>query len=531
MCGTINENSNNEGMKTLDSEHQDAFEREYREATEKTKKKKKHWCVLLPLIAVVLLLLGTAAGMLWHTYQHGLKMQLLGDAQIIQEYRETFRDPGATADFDGFFYDEPSVPVKIDGTVDTGKLGAHKLTYTSEYPLDLYFFTLTCKTSQTRTVVVVDTEAPTIELFTDPDYFTLPGGTYVEEGFKAIDNHDGDITAAVVRAETKEQVTYRVTDSSGNVTEVTRSIEYSDPIPPELTLKGASVIMLRCGKTYAEPGFAALDNCDGDITQNVTVSGAVDGNRTGTYVIEYSVQDNAGNTTTVSRKVIVDYVNQVPGLPRMPDQTPVEPNGRVVYLTFDDGPTYYTKHLLDVLDKYDVKATFFVVYANNADTLKRMDAAGHTVGMHSNTHDYGLIYSSEEAYFADLYAVQDKIEAAIGYKPTILRFPGGSSNTVSRSYCKGIMTTLTQRVKELGFRYFDWNGDSCDVSGAKNSQEVYYNVAWGMSYTKNCIMLQHDIVGFSVYAVEDIVKWGLLNGYTFQPLTMDSPVCEFKVAN
>ena len=515
----------------MDSEHQDAMDREYREAMEITRKKKKRWWIWLTVFALVLLALGTAAGMLWHTWQYGLQMQLLGDARIVQEYKEDFIDPGASASFDGFFCDARPVSVEIHGTVNTGKLGTHRLTYTAEYQLDLYIFSLTCRASLVRDVVVVDTKAPEIILAVDPDYFTLPGGTYVEEGFAAVDNHDGDITGAVVRTETKEQVTYRVTDASGNTTEVTRTIEYSDPIAPELTLKGADLVMLRRGYTYTEPGFAAQDNCDGDITHKVTVTGAVDCNRTGTYVLEYSVEDAAGNTATATRKVIVDSVKQVPGLPGMPAQTPVEPNGRTVYLTFDDGPSAYTKKLLDVLDKYDVKATFFVVYANNVKTLQRMDAAGHTVALHSNTHNYRQIYSSEEGYYADLYEVQSKVEAAIGYKPTIIRFPGGSSNTVSRSYCKGIMTTLTQSVKEQGFRYFDWNVDSGDVSTAKTAQDVYYNVTTGMSYTRNAVVLQHDIIEFSVDAVEDIIKWGLINGYTFEVLTMDSPTCEFRVAN
>ena len=515
----------------MDAEHQEDLDREYRETLEKTKKKVRRRNAILLITAVVLLAMCAAAGMLWHTWHHGLKLQLLGDEKIVQEFKEDFTDPGAAAIFDGFFYDEPSVPVGVEGTVDTEKLGVHKLTYTTEYALDFYFFTLTCTASQTREVVVVDTQAPEIHLTVDPDYFTLPGRPYQEEGFSAVDNHDGDITGAVIRTEEEGQVIYRVADSSGNVTEVTRRIEYSDPIPPELALKGAPVVMLRLGNTYTEPGFVAQDNCDGDISQNVTVNGTVDGNRAGTYVIEYSVRDAAGNAATATRKVIVDYVKQVPGRPPMPNQTPVEPNGHTVYLTFDDGPSYYTKHLLDVLDKYDVKATFFVVNAGNSDTLKRMDAAGHTVGLHSDTHDYGLIYSSEEAYFADLYAVQSKVEAAIGYKPMILRFPGGSSNSVSATYCTGIMTALTQKVKELGFRYFDWNGDSRDVDGATSAEDVYINVTWGMQYTKDCIMLQHDIIGFSIDAVEDIVKWGLLNGFTFKPLTMDSPVCEFQVRN
>ena len=415
-------------------------------------KKRKRLCIVLVIVAVVLLLLGAAAWMLGQTYQNGLQLQLVGDAQITQEYQESFEDPGALANFDGFFHDEPSVPVMVKGTVNTDKLGEYALTYSSEYVLDLWIFTLTCQVSQTRTVVVVDTKAPEIELFTDPDYFTLPGGTYVEEGFIATDNHDGDITDAVVRTQTDEQVTYQVTDSSGNTAQVTRPIVYSDPIAPELTLKGQPLILLRRGKTYREPGFTALDNCDGDITDKVMVNGTVDGSKDGTYVLEYSVQDASGNITTISRTVIVAQVKQVSGLPAMPDQTPDEPNGHTVYLTFDDGPTVYTDKLLDVLDKYNVKVTFFVVYGNRVEQLQRMDAAGHTIGVHSNTHEYHEIYSSVENFFADFNAVSDKIEAAVGYRPTILRFPGGSSNTVSRRYCRGIMTALTQKVKEMGYR-------------------------------------------------------------------------------
>ena len=511
----------------MDAEHRENLNEQ---PVQKPKKKKRLWIVLL-IVAMVLLLLGVAAGLLVSTYQNGLQMQLLGDAKITQEYKEPFQDPGATTSFDGYFYDLWPVPVTVEGSVDTNKLGAYTLTYSSEFELDLWLFSLTCQVSKTREVLVVDTQAPEIELFTNPDYFTLPGGTYEEEGYAATDNHDGDITGAVVRTQTQEQVTYTVTDASGNTTEVTRPIVYSDPIAPELTLKGQPLILLRRGKTYREPGFEAMDNCDGDITDKVVVNGTVDGSKDGTYVLEYSVQDASGNITTATRTVIVAYVKQVSGLPSMPSQTPDEPNGHTVYLTFDDGPTVYTDKLLDVLDKYGVKVTFFVVYGNRVEQLQRMDAAGHAIGIHSNTHDYHVIYASEKNFFEDFNAISDKVEAAVGYRPTILRFPGGSSNTVSRRYCTGIMTALTKKVKEMGLRYFDWNGDSRDVSDAKSAAEVYSNVTHGMYYVKDCIMLQHDIIGFSVNAVEDIVKWGLVNGYTFAPLTMDSPVCEFKVAN
>ena len=511
----------------MDAENQKAIGNK---PIKKPKKKKWLWILLLTLV-VLLALLGTAAAMLHHTYQYGLTIELLGDAQITQEYQEPFHDPGATTSFDGFFYDQWPVPVTVEGTVNTQQLGTYRLTYVSEFELDLCLFSLTCHTSISRDVTVVDTKAPEIQLVTNPDYFTLPGGTYEEEGFIAIDNHDGDITALVVRTETADQVTYTVTDASGNTTQVTRAIEYTDPIAPELTLNGQSLILVRLGKTYREPGFTALDNSDGDITDKVVVSGTVNSAEAGTYVLEYTVQDNFGNVTTVTRTVIVESVKQVSGLPTMPDQTPDDPNGHTVYLTFDDGPTIYTDKLLDVLDKYNVKVTFFVVNGDRVEQLQRIDAAGHAIGMHSDTHTYRKIYSSVANYFKDLTAIEDKIEAAVGYRPTILRFPGGSSNTISRNYCPGIMTAVTKQVKQKGYRYFDWNADSRDVAGAKTAEAVYHNVARGMYNNKDCIMLQHDIISHSVDAVEDIVKWGLINGYTFKALDMESPVCEFKVAN
>lgn len=498
-------------------------------SVKKPKKKNRLWIVLL-IVAVVLALLCAAAGMLAYTYRNGLQIELLGDAQITQEYQEPFKDPGATTSFDGFFYDLWPVPVTVEGEVNTEKLGTYTLTYSSEYVLDLWLFTLTCQTSITRDVAVVDTKAPEIQLLTDPDYFTLPGREYQEEGFVATDNHDGDITNLVVRTQDQDKVTYTVTDASGNTAEVVRTIEYSDPIPPELKLKGSSVIMLRRGKTYREPGFEAMDNCDGDITDRVVVNGTVDGNRTGTYVLEYSVKDNYGNVTTLTRTVFVDYVKQVSGLPAMPDQTPDEPNGHTVYLTFDDGPTVYTDKLLDVLDKYGVKVTFFVVYGNRVEQLQRMDAAGHTIGIHSNTHEYSEIYSSVDNFFKDFDAISDKVEAAVGYRPTILRFPGGSSNTVSR-FNPGIMSRLANEVVEKGYRYFDWNVSSGDAGGATTSQKVYENVIDGIKGRNVAVVLQHDTKGFSVDAVEEIIIWGLENGYTFLPLGSTSPTAAHGLNN
>ena len=100
-------------------------------------------------------------------------------------------------------------------------------------------------------------------------------------------------------------MTYKVTDSSGNTAEVTRTIEYTDPIAPEVTLLGAPHIMIQLNKPYEEAGYTATDNCDGDLTQQVVVSGEVDTGKEGIYTITYSVQDAFGNTGTAQRTIFV----------------------------------------------------------------------------------------------------------------------------------------------------------------------------------------------------------------------------------
>ena len=184
-----------------------------------------------------------------------------------------------------------------------------------------------------------------------------------------------------------------------------------------------------------------------------------------------------------------------------------------------------------ILEKYNVKATFFVVGTSRLDYLDDIAEAGHAIGVHTNTHVFKDIYASEEAFFKDFYALYNKTFDLTGIKTDICRFPGGSSNTTSRKYCVGIMTKLTQAVEEKGFAYFDWNVDSNDAGGAKTAEEVYQNVISGIGNKKAAVVLQHDIWEYSVDAVEKIIQWGLANGYTFLPLDHDSPGAHHPVNN
>ena len=190
--------------------------------------------------------------------------------------------------------------------------------------------------------------------------------------------------------------------------------------------------------------------------------------------------------------------------------------GKVIYLTFDDGPSIYTEDILNTLDKYNVKATFFVTCSGSLDKYaKKIIEKGHTLGLHTCTHRYNTIYSSEGNYFNDLNSISNKVEELTGYKSKYIRFPGGSSNTISR-FNKGIMTRLTQKVTEDGYKYYDWNIDSGDAAGA-DKEGVYNNVISALknhNYSTNMVLM-HDIKVSTKDALDSIIKDALDMGYTF----------------
>ena len=130
---------------------------------------------------------------------------------------------------------------------------------------------------------------------------------------------------------------------------------------------------------------------------------------------------------------------------------PVEtviPEEKTIYLTFDDGPSAYTGQLLDVLARSGVKATFFVTNLNPEyqDLIGRAFREGHAIGVHTSSHNYAQIYQSKEAFYRDFLGMQEIIYEQTGSYTRLFRFPGGSSNTVSRNYCYGIMTQLAKSM-------------------------------------------------------------------------------------
>ncbi len=486
---------------------------------------------LFPILFICLLIpVFVAAGIeAWHIHQDpgSLSLTLNGQQELILEYGQLYQEPGAQARHTKGSK-ETDVPVEISGTVDVRRLGSYLVQYTAK----------TDKLERTdyRQVRIVDTVAPVITLTANPDAYTLPGQPYQEEGFYASDNYDGDITKQVRWVEHDGIVTYTVTDASGNTATAERTIRYYDPALPELRLQGGQTAFIMAGDAYAEPGYTASDKYDGDMTAAVSVRGSVDSNTPGIYTIEYSVANHFGNAATQTRTVYVVPRNET--AEPLPEEnaptggTTIEPNGKVIYLTFDDGPGRHTGRLLDILKKYGVKATFFVVNTGSyMDMITRAAQEGHTVAIHTYSHDYNTIYSSDEAFFADLEAMQQVIFERTGQTTMLTRFPGGSSNTISSAYNKGIMSRLTKELTARGYRYFDWNVSSQDAGGARTAEDVFENVVKGIGSNRTSIVLQHDIKGFSVDAVEKIIAWGLCNGYSFQALSYDSPGCHHVVLN
>lgn len=196
-----------------------------------------------------------------------------------------------------------------------------------------------------------------------------------------------------------------------------------------------------------------------------------------------------------------------------------------IYFTFDDGPSQYTYGLLDYLNRYNAKATWFVVPSREQwcfDALKAISDAGHTVGVHSASHDYEKIYSSVEAYLEDFHEAWDIVRDATGQTPQVFRFPGGSKNDFNGETRDAIIKEMTRR----GFRFYDWNVESGDVDGA-NWQQMYNSIPRDCHNLKRPVVLMHDTVQNTLYVIEDVLKVLSDEGYKFDAIRNDTEPVQF----
>ncbi|MEG2093815.1 MAG: polysaccharide deacetylase family protein [Lachnospiraceae bacterium] len=201
---------------------------------------------------------------------------------------------------------------------------------------------------------------------------------------------------------------------------------------------------------------------------------------------------------------------------------------KVVYLTFDDGPSDLTPKVLDLLDEYHVKATFFVVHTDNPTYtayLKEIVNRGHTLALHSYSHDYGKIYKSVDAFLADFEQVYNWVYETTGQRATLFRFPGGSTNG-SRDTVNSIITEMQRR----GFIYYDWNVSSGDGSNLTTSQNIIDNICSNVAAFHEPVVLMHDAAGknATLNALPSVLKKLSNDGYEFRGLDADMEPVQYR---
>ena len=248
-------------------------------------------------------------------------------------------------------------------------------------------------------------------------------------------------------------------------------------------------------------------------TKSVTQSQPADENNASSASEATTENENPGGGL---RLPMEHYVNFVP-----------EKKDHVAYLTFDDGPSENTEAILDILDYYNVKATFFVIYHKDMEEqYKAIVNAGHTIALHSYSHEYKSVYAGEAAFFDEMNRISDFIYEQTGIRTKLMRFPGGSSNTISKKYSKGIMTVLKKSVTERGYVYQDWNVDSCDaVKSNTPPEKLLSNVRNSIGDKKTVVVLMHDSgkkTATTVQALPEIIELFYEKGYFMDKMDMNT---------
>ena len=216
-----------------------------------------------------------------------------------------------------------------------------------------------------------------------------------------------------------------------------------------------------------------------------------------------------------------DYQKLYPDFYAPQPYAATERKENTVYLTFDDGPSYCTDDVLDILAKKGVKATFFVVGQSREENIQRMRRIveeGHAIGMHAFYHDYSSLYDSVESYLGDMYALFCQIKEVTGVTPTLFRFPGGSINGYNSTLYQEMIAEMVRR----GFVPHDWNVSSEDASSSRvSSSHIVDCVIGGASGRSRSIVLFHDGGGknSTVNALPQIIDRLQAKGFQMEALS------------
>lgn len=467
------------------------------------KRKKKRRIRPAALILVALLAVAVCGG-IYALYKTMNPVSLVSSVYTA-EYQQPFNTKG---NLKSVFMDTTD-KVTFEGSVDTSTISTSECAYV--YKGKRYPFTVEVRDTQGPELEVQDVTVNTNQNITPQDFVvsaTDPSNYTLKITGDDPSGKAGEYTI---------QVTAR-DDYDNTTTKTAHLSRFEDKKAPTIE-DFSSTLTIKQGHSYPYNSIVVKDDHDSEPVISADTT-ALNTDTPGNYPVKLTVTDSSGNTNTYEQTVTV-----------IEDQ---DFGKKICYLTFDDGPSSVTESILQTLKDNDVKATFFVTGANPDyyPVMKEITDDGHTIALHTFSHNYDSIYASEEAYFADLQQISDLVKSETGVTSKIIRFPGGASNMVS-AFNPGIMSRLVNQVEQKGYAYFDWNADSGDASGNDVDPAVLVENSKAAIGPDEVVLLLHDSPTKSTteQALPEIIKAYRDAGYEFHALEQDTEPVHHSVNN
>lgn len=442
-------------------------------------------------------------------------IELNGQENINILVGSTYEDEGFTLKLADEIIPQEAITYQKADNINPEVVGDYKVEYSLEYEGKIY--------ELERTVSVIDDIPPVITVNNEViELYKCKKTEKNNLNYIATDNYDGVITENVKEEVLENTIRLSVSDSSNNFTSVEIPYVLADDVKL-LKLEGTDIVYTKKGNEYQDFGVKVYNSCDKEIELAVEVTNNVNTEEIGEYSVVYELKIEDKIITTERKVVVYEEVARL--------TNPEIAAEKIVYLTFDDGPGRYTQDILDILDKYNAKATFFITnqFKDYLPLIKDEYARGHTVAIHTSTHKWS-IYRSLENYLRDFYEVDKTIYEYTGVHSKLFRFPGGASNAISESFSDGVVSAISSHLSKRGYISYDWNVDSSDAAGA-NKETVVKNVIEGINEKKVSVVLLHDIKKATRDGLEEILQYGQENGYQFLALDETSPTIHHGIRN
>lgn len=249
------------------------------------------------------------------------------------------------------------------------------------------------------------------------------------------------------------------------------------------------------------------------------------------FVFNFLIADFVSPDTAIAANRTFSAIKSGKVKKKATNKTKNKIHQKTAYLTFDDGPSVNTDKVLDILDRYKIKATFFVVGRTDKASIRRYKEIvkrGHNIGLHSLTHNYKLVYASLDSFKKDVYAIRDIVKKYTGVDSKIYRFPGGSSNGVAKIN----MHKVIKWIRSAGYQYFDWNLGGTDAAYPPPSANAIYNaIAMYAGSNTDKIVLLHDSQDKvnTLRALPRIIELLKREGYRFAKITKNTKPVHHRV--